>query len=295
MSISTAASSVPSTVCATRSAIPPTTLFLLKPSDAAAIAGSRPRTSPAIAPPNRRPSRTRNGDRPSASAGLFRLAQIRLCHSDPGAALRRLDFSSRGIATPTPGSNPASASPAGTLCILRRQSRSRRLLPQRPLLLEQAYPRKPEPGRRFLHSGHRSRSQLLRRLCRSGGLLQPAARIHHDACQRSLPARAGRGEKSGRTRRPVLRRPRLAGFCLFFRDVGRGNRGRGISPRHQSRSQQCQRPSLVRDLPAVLRRYPESLAEIERAQALDPASKSVLADKGPFFSTPAASWTPSPC
>jgi tetratricopeptide (TPR) repeat protein len=29
-----------------------------------------------------------------------------------------------------------------------------------------------------------------------------------------------------------------------------------------------------------LRRYPESLAEIERAQALDPASKSVLADKG---------------
>jgi tetratricopeptide (TPR) repeat protein len=29
-----------------------------------------------------------------------------------------------------------------------------------------------------------------------------------------------------------------------------------------------------------LRRYPESLAEIERAQALEPASKSVLADKG---------------
>ncbi len=29
-----------------------------------------------------------------------------------------------------------------------------------------------------------------------------------------------------------------------------------------------------------LRRYPESLAEIERAQALDPGSKSVLADKG---------------
>lgn len=29
-----------------------------------------------------------------------------------------------------------------------------------------------------------------------------------------------------------------------------------------------------------LRRYPESLAELERAQALDPASKSVLADKG---------------
>src|SRR5208283_1188834 len=29
-----------------------------------------------------------------------------------------------------------------------------------------------------------------------------------------------------------------------------------------------------------LRRDPESLAEIERAQALDPASKSVLADKG---------------
>jgi tetratricopeptide (TPR) repeat protein len=29
-----------------------------------------------------------------------------------------------------------------------------------------------------------------------------------------------------------------------------------------------------------LRRYPESLAEIERAQALDPASKSILADKG---------------
>ncbi len=31
---------------------------------------------------------------------------------------------------------------------------------------------------------------------------------------------------------------------------------------------------------ACLRRYPESLAEIERAQALEPASKSVLADKG---------------
>ncbi|MGB9236755.1 MAG: winged helix-turn-helix domain-containing protein [Terriglobales bacterium] len=31
---------------------------------------------------------------------------------------------------------------------------------------------------------------------------------------------------------------------------------------------------------ACLRRYSESLAEIERAQALDPASKSVLADKG---------------
>ena len=31
---------------------------------------------------------------------------------------------------------------------------------------------------------------------------------------------------------------------------------------------------------SCLRRYPESLAEIERAQALDPASKSVLADKG---------------
>jgi serine/threonine-protein kinase len=29
-----------------------------------------------------------------------------------------------------------------------------------------------------------------------------------------------------------------------------------------------------------LRRYPESLAEIDRAQALEPASKSVLADKG---------------
>jgi DNA-binding winged helix-turn-helix (wHTH) protein/Tfp pilus assembly protein PilF len=32
-----------------------------------------------------------------------------------------------------------------------------------------------------------------------------------------------------------------------------------------------------------LTRYPESLAEIERAQALDPASKSVLADKGPIL------------
>ena len=32
-----------------------------------------------------------------------------------------------------------------------------------------------------------------------------------------------------------------------------------------------------------LRRYPESLTEIERAQALDPASKSVLADKGPIL------------
>jgi tetratricopeptide (TPR) repeat protein len=31
---------------------------------------------------------------------------------------------------------------------------------------------------------------------------------------------------------------------------------------------------------ACLRRFPESLAEIDRAQALDPASKSVLADKG---------------
>ena len=31
---------------------------------------------------------------------------------------------------------------------------------------------------------------------------------------------------------------------------------------------------------ACFRRYPESLAEIERAQALEPASKSVLADKG---------------
>ena len=31
---------------------------------------------------------------------------------------------------------------------------------------------------------------------------------------------------------------------------------------------------------SCLRRYPESLAEIERAQALDPASKSVLADEG---------------
>ncbi|MGA8301999.1 MAG: tetratricopeptide repeat protein [Terriglobales bacterium] len=31
---------------------------------------------------------------------------------------------------------------------------------------------------------------------------------------------------------------------------------------------------------SCLRRYPESLAEIERAQTLDPASKSVLADKG---------------
>ncbi len=31
---------------------------------------------------------------------------------------------------------------------------------------------------------------------------------------------------------------------------------------------------------SCIRRYPEALAEIERAQALDPASKSVLADKG---------------
>jgi DNA-binding winged helix-turn-helix (wHTH) protein/tetratricopeptide (TPR) repeat protein len=31
---------------------------------------------------------------------------------------------------------------------------------------------------------------------------------------------------------------------------------------------------------SCLRRYPESLTEIERAQALDPASKSILADKG---------------
>ena len=31
---------------------------------------------------------------------------------------------------------------------------------------------------------------------------------------------------------------------------------------------------------SCLRRYPESLAEIERAQALDPASKSILADRG---------------
>jgi len=41
-------------------------------------------------------------------------------------------------------------------------------------------------------------------------------------------------------------------------------------------------------------RYPESLAEIERAQALDPASKSVLADKVPFFSAQAGSRKPSP-
>ena len=57
-------------------------------------------------------------------------------------------------------------------------------------------------------------------------------------------------------------------------------------------------PSLITGMPHIfrcLRRYPESLAEIERAQALDPGSKSVLADKGIIFFNAGRQQEATPC
>ncbi len=79
------------------------------------------------------------------------------------------------------------------------------------------------------------------------------------ASEAYLTARVRRGEKGGGTRRSFLGSSRVARFRLFFRNVGRRNRRRRIPPRHQSRSQQRQRPSLVRDF-----FYMQSVASINR-------------------------------
>src|ERR1035441_2805467 len=75
------------------------------------------------------------------------------------------------------------------LAAARRQPRSRRVLPQRPLLLGEANSRQLEQSGGLVHASHRPRPRLRARLRRTRGLLQPDARIHGDACLRGLPAR----------------------------------------------------------------------------------------------------------
>ena len=80
---------------------------------------------------------------------------------------------------------------------------------------------------------------------------------------------------------PVLRGARLAGFCVFLWYVGLlATADREFRRAIELNASNGRAHHWYATYLASRRRFPEALAEIDRAQALEPASKSVLADKG---------------
>ena len=158
------------------------------------------------------------------------------------------------------------------------QTRKRKSLSARTVLLEQAHARRPTESGRLLYAGNREGPRLSKAyvgLADSYNLLREFAAMPEPELIREPGCRA----ESGRARRQLRRGSRLVGIRAGILEVGHCGSGARVPPCDSTRPRLRRGPSLVRQLRGAHRAFRWSLNEINRAEQIDPGSNAVLADK----------------